>query len=109
MKGDDPVAAIKLLDEIAEKVKEFMDISQGLVDSEGDHPCYTVGNILWQCRNLMMQQYGKMLWYSPDGPINQSHGKDDLRAVQAEVLPKVRDALGAEAEEQGAAEGKSLQ
>ena len=109
MKGDDPVAAIKILDEIAEKVHEFMQISEGLVDEDGDHPAFTVVNILWQCRNLMMQQYGKMLWYSPDGPIDKPHGKDDIRAMQAKVLPEVRDAIGAEAEEQGAAEGKPLQ
>ena len=106
---DDPVKAIKLLDDIATKLVEFKKLSNGLVDENDEHPAGTVAHILYHCRNLMFQQYGKMLWYTPDGPINQPLSKDDILTMPTQVLPEVRTELGAEDNSSSATNGRPIQ
>jgi hypothetical protein len=94
--GEDPVRAIKLLDQIAEQLKQFIAVSPGLADQNGEHPVNEIMAILYECRQVMFIRYGKMLWFTSDGPINKSFSEENLPRLSTEVLPTIPVELGTE-------------
>jgi hypothetical protein len=109
MLNEDPVKAIKLLDNIGDKLAELKECSEGLQDENGDHPVIYIGNILYHCRNLMFQRYGKMLWYSPDGPIDQSYSKENIPNMSSEVLSNIRSPNRTEDSGEAHSDGETIQ
>lgn len=109
MAQEDPVRAIKLLDDIAKLLLEFKDSSMGLSDEDGEHPVKHVGMVLLGCRDVMFQRYGKMLWESADGPIDKSLSKEDISNLSEKVLPDIRTKAPAKDKGEATEDGQPVQ
>lgn len=134
---DDPVTAIKMIEDIGNQVSALRDeippLTMLAMSPQGPRQVDVLEDVLDtldQCRSKILSEYGRMLWDSPDGPlsivereqknvsinksepkptVDQSHSKVNVPSLSSPLLAEVFEKARAEARAKALENGKRVQ